>query len=558
MIAKKKLGKMLMDENMITNMDLEKALQIQKSSGKKLGKVLVEEGFVDEDTIMDVLRLQLGIEYIDLNMEQIDYELSEALSETIARNHILIPIKSTENSIHIALSDPLNIFAIEDVAIYTGKQVKVVLAKEDAISKKLDILYSKKEAIRAAETLDREMQIFSDANSHLEDEDENSAPIIKIVNSLFEQAINSKASDIHIEPYESIVRVRYRLDGILQEYVSLKITLLAPIVARVKILSNMDISEKRVPQDGRISYDYYNDKFDMRVSTLPTVFGEKIVIRIQDTKGYLKNKTEIGFTSKDMEDFDKIISAPNGIVLVSGPTGSGKTTTLYTILSELNSESRNIITVEDPVESKIHGINQVQVHNKAKLTFANALRSILRQDPDIIMVGEIRDNETAEIAVRAAITGHLVLSTIHTNDSPTTISRLIDMGIEEFLLGSSLVGVISQRLVREICKECKEEYIPSEYEIKSMKLDSEKEYVFYKGRGCKQCNETGYKGRTGIYEIMLINDVIKDIIFNKGSSKDIERAAKNEGMVTLSEGCAERVIKGETTYEEYMRVTYSI
>ncbi|KMT21282.1 GspE/PulE family protein [Clostridium cylindrosporum] len=555
--VKKKLGKMLLEENIITEEQLREALVIHKSSGDKLGRVLINAGFVTEDDILEVLKVQLGIEYVNLNVEQIDNEAIESLSETIARNHNLIPIRINGSSIIVALNDPLNIFAIEDVAIYTGKQVKVVLAREEDIKKNLDIYYSKQEAIRAAESFAREVQEEDDYED-IGEENENSAPIIKIVNSIIEQAINAKASDIHIEPYDYIVRVRYRVDGLLHEHMSVKSSLLPPMVARIKILANIDISERRLPQDGRISYSYFNNEYDMRVSTLPTVFGEKIVIRIQNKKGFIKDKKEIGFSENDLKAFDRMIGSANGIILVSGPTGSGKTTTLYTILNELNSDNRNIITVEDPVESKIHGVNQVQVHHKAGLSFASALRSILRQDPDIIMIGEIRDSETAEIAVRSAITGHLVLSTIHTNDSPTTVSRLIDMGIEDFLIGSSLVGVISQRLVRRICEHCKVQYKPDTLEIKAMGLNENVDYIFANGEGCKHCKGTGYSGRTGIYEIMVVNDAIKKVILSKGNSDDIEKVAILEGMTTLSQSCIEKIIKGETTYEEYIRVAYSI
>lgn len=556
---KKRLGQILIEEGAITDGQLFEALTLQKSSGKKLGTVLIEAGFISEDRMLELLKDQLKIEYVNLNHEQIETEAIDALSETIARNHNLIPLRLMGDTIVVALNDPLNIFALEDVSIYTGKQVKAVLAKEEEIKKRIDIYYSKKEAIKAAEIFDKEIHEFNYEALDLSlDDDENSAPIIKIVNSIIEQAINIKASDIHIEPYDEIVRVRNRVDGVLQESMTLKKSLLPPIVARVKILSNMDISEKRIPQDGRIGYQYYSDDFEMRVSTLPTVFGEKIVIRVQNKAGFLKDKKEIGFTENDLKVFEDIIEAPNGIILVSGPTGSGKTTTLYTILNELNCEGRNIITIEDPVENKMYGINQVQVHSKAGLEFANALRSILRQDPDIIMVGEIRDGETAEIAVRSAITGHLVLSTIHTNDSPTTITRLIDMGVEDYLIGSSLVGVIAQRLVRRICNNCRKSYIPSALMLKAMCLNENGDYVFYKGEGCKHCKDTGYSGRTGVYEIMKVNERIKNVIFNKGNSKEIEKVAIEEGMITLSKSCIEKILSGQTTYEEYMRITYSI
>lgn len=395
------------------------------------------------------------------------------ISESIARRHTVLPVSFDEDgNLIVAMADPLNIFAMEDIEIYSGRRVRPRIAKASDIKRAIERFYGKQEALKAAEELQKES---SEKDSQAKRatitprfqlglEDGTEGPIVRLVNSIFEQAITSRASDIHIEPFENEIKVRYRIDGVLYDVLKLDIGILSSLVARIKIIGNMDIAEKRIPQDGRTTY-YFSDKiYDMRISSLPCVYGEKIVVRVIDKSAFVRSKAELGLTEEDEEKFNKLIAAPHGIILVCGPTGSGKSTTLYTILNELNTGTRNIITVEDPVESTIEGINQVEVNTKAGLTFAAALRSILRQDPDIIMIGEIRDRETADMAIRAAITGHLVLSTIHTNDAASAITRLVDMGIENFLISSSLVGVISQRLVRKLCSYCKEPYEPSEEE----------------------------------------------------------------------------------------------
>lgn len=558
-LYKKKLGEMLIDGGYISNEQLNKTLIMQKKSDKKLGELLIEEGFVTEDDIINVLKDQLGLSYVDLDKEEIETDAVNLLSESIARRHCLIPIKIDGENIIVAMEDPLNIFAVDDVTIYTGKIVKPVISKGFLIKKYIDKYYSRQKAIKAAEDYIKE---YSKENkiekSSLEADASGSAPIVKLVDSIFDQAITNRASDIHIEPFEKEIRIKFRIDGILYEIMKVDVDLLSALIARIKVIGGMDIAEKRIPQDGRASYFYNANEYDMRVSTLPTIFGEKIVIRIQDKTDYIKGKSELGFSKYDLEKYDKIISSPNGIILVSGPTGSGKTTTLYTMLSELNTGEKNIITVEDPVESTLYGVNQVEVNVKAGLTFGTALRSILRQDPDIIMIGEIRDSETAEIAVRSAITGHLVLSTIHTNDAPSSIIRLNDMGIENFLISSSLIGVISQRLVRKICPYCKEEYEADKSEITALGLEEDKSYKLYKGKGCNYCSEKGYLGRTGIYEILIVNKELKNLILTRTSSDNIRDMAVKNGMITLKDSCRRKVLKGETTVEEFLRVTYSI
>mgnify|MGYP001627171107 FL=1 len=559
---KKKIGELLLEAGIITRQQLEEALQIQKKTGKKIGEILVEKGYVTEDEILEVLEFQLGIPHVKLDQYVIDPEVVNLVSESIARRHTLIPIQLKDDKLVVAMADPLNIFAIEDVAIFSGKNVQPVIAKASEIKRQIEKFYGKQEALKAIEELKKEgaaQRRVQTTRMQISSEDDAEGPVVKLVNSIFEQAITSRASDIHIEPFENEIRVRFRIDGILYDILQLEIETLPSLVARIKVIGNMDIAEKRVPQDGRTTFLFADKVYDMRISSLPTVYGEKIVIRIADKGAFIKSKTELGFTEDDLEKYNRIISAPHGIILVCGPTGSGKTTTLYTILNELNTGAKNIITVEDPVESTIYGINQVEVNPKAGLTFAAALRSILRQDPDIIMIGEIRDKETADMAVRAAITGHLVLSTIHTNDAPSAVTRLVDMGIENFLISSSLVGVISQRLIRKICPYCKEEYTPTEAELRALDIEENHNVKLYRGRGCALCNNKGYYGRSGIYEIMIVTNQLKRLIVKKDvSSDEIKQLAIKEGMKTLREACKERVLNGTTTVEEFLRVTFSL
>ncbi|BCS80715.1 GspE/PulE family protein [Anaerocellum diazotrophicum] len=559
---KRKIGELLLEAGIITRQQLEEALQIQKKTGKKIGEILVEKGYITEDEILEVLEFQLGIPHVKLDQYVIDPEVVNLVSESIARRHTLIPIQLKDDKLVVAMADPLNIFAIEDVSIYSGKNVQPVIAKASEIKRQIERFYGKQEALKAIEELKKEgssQRKIQTTRMQISSEDDVEGPVVKLVNSIFEQAITSRASDIHIEPFENEIRVRFRIDGILYDILQLEIETLPSLVARIKVIGNMDIAEKRVPQDGRTTFLFADKVYDMRISSLPTVYGEKIVIRIADKGAFIKSKTDLGFTEDDLEKYNRIISAPHGIILVCGPTGSGKTTTLYTILNELNTGLKNIITVEDPVESTIYGINQVEVNPKAGLTFAAALRSILRQDPDIIMIGEIRDKETADMAVRAAITGHLVLSTIHTNDAPSAVTRLVDMGIENFLISSSLVGVISQRLIRKICPYCKEEYTPTEAELKALDIEENYNVKLYRGRGCALCNNKGYYGRSGIYEIMIVTNQIKRLIVKKDvSSDEIKQLAIKEGMKTLKDACKERVLSGITTVEEFLRVTFSL
>ncbi len=554
---KLRIGDLLMQYGIITEGQLRDALTKQKVDGGKIGEVLIKLGFVTQQNINEVLEFQLGIPFVDLEEYEIDKEATKSITESLAKRHVLIPIKMTETELYVAMEDPLNIFAIDDVKIFSGKEIVPMLANELSILKAIDIHYGKQQAMDAAEQYKQEQAITVDDITEEDATDPvKSAPIVKLVNTILEQSVRHRASDIHIEPYEKNIRVRYRVDGKLQTMFEYETSLLNAIVARIKITSGLDIAEKRKPQDGRINIKVDKMAYDIRVSTLPTVYGEKVVMRVNSKEGFKKGKGELGMYQDDLEKFDGIISHPHGIILVTGPTGSGKSTTLYTSLNEINSEDINIVTVEDPVESQIEGINQVQVNVKAGLTFAGALRSILRQDPDVIMIGEIRDGETAEIAVKASITGHLVVSTLHTNDSASTITRLMDMGIEPFLVGASVVGIIAQRLVRRLCPKCKEKVEASIEQKKVLGVGENQQVNIYQAKGCHVCGNSGYQGRIGVYEILEIDSDIRRIINDEGNADEIRQVALKNGLRTLRSNCIRLVMDGTTTVEELLRIAY--
>ena len=503
---KKRLGNILVNAGKITGYQLQEALKSQKALGKKLGEILVDSNIITEDEIIESIEQQTGIKKMDLNTINFDRKAIALIPQNLCDKYILIPFGFDNNKIKVALADPLNIFAIDDVAISTGFEIESFISRKADIKKFIGIYYSSQQVHKAAMQLSEEsIKTSKNSKSNVEDMNEiNNAPVVKMVDYMFKNSVEMKASDIHIEPFEKEIRIRYRIDGKLQIINTLGIESLGPLVTRIKILAGLNIAEKRIPQDGRIMVNVGDKEIDLRISILPVVNGEKIVIRILNTGGSIISKNELGMSEENIKKLDRIVSNPHGIILVTGPTGSGKSTTLYAILKELNSNSINIITVEDPVEFTMSGINQVSVNEKAGLTFASGLRSILRQDPDVVMIGEIRDEETAEIAIRAAITGHLVLSTLHTNDAPSSIVRLMDMGIKPYLVSTSVIGVLAQRLVRKICINCKEEYEASIYEKGILGQDVEKPLILHKGNGCGYCNKTGYSGRIGIYEIMEI------------------------------------------------------
>ena len=550
-IQKKRLGDILVIAGKITPYQLNQALSDQKVLGKKLGEVLIDSGIVSEDDIIDAITTQTGIDKVDLNNTIFDKKAIKLLPQSLCEKYNLVPFGFEEDSIKIAMEDPLNIFAIDDVSISTGLNVKSYISYKKDIYKFIQINYSSEEVNKAAEELSKETLEAKIETLNVEEiSDVKNAPVVKMIEHLFKNAIEMRTSDIHIEPFEKEVRIRYRIDGKLSTINTLGVESLAPLITRIKILANLNIAERRIPQDGRIITKVGEDEVDLRVSILPVVNGEKVVIRILKRDSYKIGKEALGISKENLKKLNNIISSPNGIVLVTGPTGSGKSTTLYTVLSELNDSEVNIVTVEDPVEYTLNGINQVNVNTKSGLTFASGLRSILRQDPDIVMIGEIRDEETAQIAIKAAITGHLVLSTLHTNDAPSTISRLVDMGIEPYLVATSISGIIAQRLVRKICKNCKEEYIASDYEKSIFNIDKNIDLKLHTGRGCGHCNNTGYNGRVGVYEIMEITREHRNFI-NESKNSDVLRdiSIKN-GMTTLEEECKRLVLEGVTTLEE--------
>lgn len=559
-IKKKRMGDMLLDEHMVTMDQLEQALAMAKESRRKIGEVLVELGYVTEEGIAQTLSRQLGIDIVNLNGVKIEEDIINLVNGPILRKHVMIPFeyeKGNLNTVRVAMADPMDMMAIDDFCIVTNLMAEPVIATPRDIMMALDKYYGDTEAMHAAELYAKERELLEQAQQDTEaNEDITNSPIVQLVKTMIEQAARQRASDIHIEALEKVVRVRFRIDGALYEKYTYDIHLLAAIIARIKIIGGMDISEKRKPQDGRITMQVDRKEYDIRVSMLPTVYGEKCVMRLAQKRLLTKNKAELGLSPEELIEFDNMLKHPNGILLVTGPTGSGKSTTLYTALSELNSEEVNIITVEDPVEANIDGVNQVQVNAKAQMTFANALRSILRQDPDIIMIGEIRDAETAEIAVQASITGHLVVSTLHTNSAAGTITRLIDMGVESYLLADCMIGVIAQRLVRRLCPACKIETEATEEEKKILRVSASGPLKLYKACGCPQCNNTGYIGRIGIYEMMRMSPELKHIISQRGSTQEITRVALEQGMSTLRMSASRMVQAGVTSIVELLHTTY--
>ena len=558
MRRKMRLGDVLVNDGAITQEQLMEGLALQKEQKKRLGLTLVDAGFTTEEAIAKALSRQMGYDMVDLRDVVIPKEIQELISVDILKKYTMLPYEYSAqgmNVIRVAMADPMDMAATDDINIITNLQVEPVVATPKSILMAIDKYYGQRDVLskldeytKEKETLEEEEDMYS--------EDVNNSPIVQLVKSMIEQAVRQRASDIHIEPMEKQVRIRYRIDGALYEKQVYSYRILPAIVARIKIIGGMDIAEKRKPQDGRITQVVDRMEYDIRVSVLPTVYGEKIVMRLTSKTALTKEKSQLGFSPEEMKVFDHILSNPHGILLVTGPTGSGKSTTLYTALSELNSEDVNIITVEDPVEANIDGINQVQTNNKANLTFASALRSILRQDPDIIMIGEIRDTETAAIAVQASITGHLVVSTLHTNSAASTITRLADMGIEPYLIADSTVGIIAQRLVRRLCPSCKTEYIPDAEERELLNIKEDEPVKIYKPCGCSLCDNTGYKGRIGVYEIMEVTHDLKYIIARGGNADEIKECALKEGMSTLRMSATRYVMQGITSVSEMKKVSF--
>lgn len=559
-----RLGDCLVQKGMITEEQLSEALVKQKENGTKLGETIVELGYVSENDMIDVLVEQLGIEYVDVRKIKVDENAARLLKEDFMRKNSLIPIAFDEllpNVIRVAMADPMDIIAIDDISIITNMQVDPVLSTKGQINMAIDKIFGATQAMQAAEQYRKERERDREkAGLNMDEEEEDSeldnSPIVQLVRSILEQGVRRRASDIHIEALEFQVRVRFRIDGALVQVMTYDIDLLPAIVARIKIIGGMDISEKRKPQDGRIAMTVDRRDYDVRVSILPTINGEKVVMRLTSKENLTRDKKNLGFSEEELEKFDRILKNPHGIILVTGPTGSGKSTTLYTALSELNTEDVNIITVEDPVEANMEGINQVHVNEKAGLTFASALRSILRQDPDIIMIGEIRDSETAGIAVKAAITGHLVVSTLHTNGTASTVTRLVDMGMESYLIGDALVGVIAQRLVRRLCPECKRLVYATEDEKRLLGVTTPGDLPIYEPVGCEACGNTGYHGRIGVYEIMPVTNDLRIKIAAGARADEIKEQAVSEGMSTLSVSAAKLCVQGVTSFKEALKIAY--
>jgi len=567
-----RLGEILLKESLITQDQLDKALEFQRSNGGKLGSCLTKMGFITDDDITGVLSRQYGVPSINLKYYEIDPIVIKLIPQDTALRYQVVPLSRVGSVLTIAMTDPTNVFAMDDIKFMTGFNVEPVVASESAIAEAITRFYGGGQSNH--EELSNLMKDLVDDDQELElatDEQEldataleraaEEAPIIKLVNLILTDSLKRGASDIHVEPYENEMRVRFRVDGVLQTVMNPPLKLRDAMTSRMKIMAKLDIAEKRLPQDGRIMIKFKADgkkkELDFRVSTVPTLYGEKIVLRLLDKENLRLDMTKLGFEAESLKKFERNILKPYGMVLVTGPTGSGKTNTLYSSVSRLNQVDTNIMTAEDPVEFQLAGINQVQMKEQIGLNFAAALRAFLRQDPNIILVGEIRDFETAEIAVKAALTGHLVLSTLHTNDAPSTISRLMNMGIEPFLVATSVNLICAQRLVRRICSNCKEELeVPEQALIDAGYSPEEvKTTKIYHGKGCTTCNKGGYKGRTGLYEVMEVNDELRELILVGASALELKKKAIEQGMITLRRSGLIKVAAGMTTMEEVLRET---
>ena len=556
-----KLGEVLVSANKVTPEQLEEALAAQRERGGDLGDVLLSLGHASEADLAEALAKRLRLEYVEITENDVERQAASLVDRRVLRKHGALPLRVEDGRLVVAMSDPTNFYALEDLTMLSGHPIRPVVALEDEIRRVFDRTFA----------MDQEVSDIlegASADSLVEDSGEvelgvdvgvEEAPIVRVVGAVLQRAVGEGASDIHIEPRANELTVRLRVDGVLREVMSVPPKLQAGVIARLKILGNLDIAERRIPQDGRFSVRSGGQKIDLRVASLPTVFGEKVVLRLLDTSSVEANLTKLGFAGRDLERFEEVYRRPYGTILVTGPTGSGKSTTLYATLAELNTPEKNIITVEDPVEYRMPGINQIQVNPRAGLTFASGLRSILRSDPDVVMIGEIRDFETAKISVEAALTGHLVLATLHTNDAPAAVSRLTDMGVEPFLTASAVDCVIAQRLARRLCERCK---APVEIEHELLKtmnfpfglLPEGEKPSFHRTVGCDRCGGTGYKGRVGIYELMVVDDQIREMVLRRASTGEISRAAEQEGgMVRLRADGLLKAARGLTTIEEVLR-----
>ena len=554
-----RLGDILVNQNVLSSEVLDEVLQKQKGSGKKIGEVLVDGGYITEEEIAQALHMQLGLELVTLTGMTIPASMRDLVKYDLLKKYVVVPFEVdpyNPNILHLAMADPMDLAAIDDISIVTNMQVEPYVATPKEILSVIDRWYGMSETMSQAMRFKQERDALRQAEEEEELSDVSDAPIVKLVRSLIEQAILQQASDIHIEALGENVRIRYRIDGVLTEKMVYDISLLSAISTRIKIMGGMDISEKRKPQDGHMSLIVNRREYDLRISSIPTVHGEKLVLRISDKMNVKRDKADLGLSGSDLARFNHMFSKPYGIIFVTGPTGSGKSTTLYTALSDLNKDTVNIVTIEDPVEADLEGLNQIQVNSRAGLTFASALRAILRQDPDIIMIGEIRDEETANIAVQASITGHLVVSTLHTNNAVGTLNRMADMGVEPYLIADSVIGVIAQRLVRKLCPHCKKKHIATEEEKAWLKVSDEEEIQLYEPCGCGMCNNIGYSGRTAIFEIMEVNGTMRRLIARNASTEEMIECARESGMRTLRENGIELIKQGITTIEEVIKASY--
>jgi len=556
----KHLGEILVERGILTPEQLHEALLRQKEGGERLGQVLQDLGFLTEEELLQALSDQLGLPIISLTDPSLNlYPVINHFPQKYMKQYRFFPLDLTNGVLSVVMADPLDFYTLDDIRLRTGYEVKVLLGREREILRALDQCYS------SSSSMEKIIKDLEDEGSRLGEEEDveqlkdmaSEAPVVRLVNLILSRAVEARASDVHLEPFEGRLRVRYRIDGVLMDAESPPKRLQAAIVSRIKIMAKMNIAERRLPQDGRIRLQLGGRDLDIRVSTIPTIYGESVVMRLLDRGSVLLGLEELGFNQETERRFEALIKKPHGIILVTGPTGSGKTTTLYAALRELNSVEKKIVTIEDPVEYQLEGVNQIQVKPKIGLTFASGLRHIVRQDPDIILVGEIRDAETAEIAIHAALTGHLVLSTLHTNDAAGAITRLLDMGIEDYLVSSTLVAVLAQRLVRKICLGCKVPYVPEEGELRELGLDGArlKGLTLFRGQGCPDCNFLGYKGRIGIYELLVVTEPLQRLILQKADANVLKQKAVELGMKTLREDSWEKVRAGITTLAEVVRVT---
>ena len=591
------IGQILVQKGLVTEQRLNEALEMQKQTTQRIGEVLVDLGYVDQRQLFEALAEQQGLRFVDLTRYSIDPAIAQLLDRATAERHKAIPIARGDGTMQVAMAEPDNVIALDDLKMRLQVAVEPFLAVEDAVNQAIGRAYESAprggaaaaataaaapaggssrdfsgvdiakltESIRDSRSLGTEEDVVSESEQRIDTDRladmTEEAPIIKITKVIIQRAIAERASDIHVEPMRKGVRVRYRIDGVLHEVLPLPRYVHAPLVSRLKIMAEMNIAERRVPQDGRIHIRHGDKDYDLRVSAIPTTLGEKIVMRILDKSSVLIGLDSLGLVADMQAELEKLIVQPNGMILSCGPTGSGKTTTQYSVLNKINSVEKNIITIEDPVEYQLAGLSQVHVNRKAGLTFAVALKYFLRQDPDIIMVGEIRDLETSEIAIQAALTGHLVLSTLHTNDAPSTTTRLVDMGVEPFLISASIIGVLAQRLSRKICENCKEPYEPRRDMLLTFGFDPDlpenQEQVFYHGVGCEACRHTGYRGRIGIFELMIMTNEIQEMVVRRASHNDIKEASVAQGMVTLQDDAFAKILRGITDLEEVTRVVFT-